>query len=195
MQLKPFLTAILATGMASASTDKIVEVTEYNAVALHHGNKDLDHAALQASKGRFALKLKNQGASCDSGKYENEITFNINKDGELSLYTWGNNPQVAYVDRSGMGQGILAFATYGGVGGFNYPKNAETKGWKVAKNGNLTFDGKGFLACPNSKKAGGSYSIWADVGVKNPGGHKNCVSISIRASKDKNPVACVYSAA
>ncbi|KAF5572529.1 cell wall protein [Fusarium pseudoanthophilum] len=192
MHFSTIFTTIVAAGMASAASDKIVEVTEYNAVALH-GNKETINAALQASNSRFALKLKNQHAACDRGLTENKVTFDINKDGELSLNTWGNNPQVAYVDRSGMGQGILAYATYGDKG-FNYPKNAETKGWKVAKNGDLTFGGKGFLACPNSKKAGGSYTLWADVGIKNPGGNKNCQAITVRATKDKNPVSCVYSA-
>ncbi|OBS25154.1 hypothetical protein FPOA_05689 [Fusarium poae] len=187
MHFTILFTTILAAGMASAA-----EVTEYNAVALRQGHKEIDHAALQASNGRFALKVKNQGAACDRGVTENKVTFNINKSGELSLYTFGKNPQVAYVDRSGMGQGMLGYATYGDKG-FNLPKNAETKGWKVAKNGDLTFGGKGFIACPNSKKAGGSYSIWADVGNKNPGGNQNCQAITVRATEDKTPVACVYS--
>ncbi|RGP71264.1 cell wall [Fusarium longipes] len=188
MHFTSFLTTVLAAGMVSAS-----EVTEYNAVALRNGNKEINNAALQASNGKFFLKLRDQHASCDKGLKENQVTFNINKSGELNLYTFGNNPQKAYLDRSGMGQGNLGFATYGDKG-FNLPKNAETKGWKVAKNGDLTFGGKGFIACPNSKKAGGSYTLWADVGIKNPAGNSNCQPITVRTTKDKSPVACVYSA-
>ena len=191
MHFSTLFTTVLAAGMVSAAAPG--EVTGYNAVALSKGNKEINNKALQATNGRFALKVKNQGASCDRGLTENEVTFNINKFGELNLYTF-QTAQKAYVDRSGMGQGILGYATYADKG-WNLPKNAETKGWKIAKNGDLTFDGKGFVACPNSKKAGGSYTLWADVGIKNPGGNKNCAPITVRTTKDKNPVACVYSAA
>ncbi|KAF5658274.1 cell wall protein [Fusarium heterosporum] len=170
MHFSTVFSAILAAGIASAASEKIVEVTEYNAVALH-GNKETNNAALQASNGRFALKLRNQHASCDRGLIENEVKFNINKDGELSLYTWGRNPQVAYIDRSGMGQGIFAYATYGDKD-FNTPRTLRQRA--------------------GNKKAGGSYTLWADCG-KNPGGNKNCQAITIRAIKDKKPVACVYS--
>ncbi|GKU11105.1 cell wall protein [Fusarium langsethiae] len=178
MHFTTFLTTIVAAGMASA--------TSYNAVAVS-SNKNINNSALQASKGNFALKLKNQGATCDRGLTENQVTFSLNKDGELNLFTFQNS-QVAYVDRSGMGQGKLGYTTIADKG-LVIPKNAETKGWKIAANGDLTFAGKGLIACPYDD----SYSLWVDAGVKNPAGNSNCQAVTIRAKKDDKPVACVYS--
>ncbi|KAM0293742.1 hypothetical protein HYE67_000054 [Fusarium culmorum] len=178
MHFTTFLTTVVAAGMASATT--------YNAAAVS-SNKNINGSALQASKSGFALKLKSQGAACDKGLTENKVTFSINKDGELNLYTFQNS-QVAYVDRSGMGQGKLGYATIADKG-LVIPKNGETKGWKVAANGDLTFDGKGLIACPYD----GSYSLWVSAGVNNPGGNSDCQAVTIRAKKDDKAVACQYS--
>ncbi|KAF4950913.1 hypothetical protein FSARC_13049 [Fusarium sarcochroum] len=184
MQVKAILlTPLLAAGIVSAAPQKS---TKFEALALRSAS-EIHFAGLQATKSHLSLNVKSQGASCDAGKKENQATFNL-VDGELYLYKTDNPPQQLYVDRSGMGQGIIGYTT----GAEPAPKNAERKGWKIDKDGNLTFGGNGFIACPNSKKSGGSYSVWASAGVSNPGGNKNCLGFSARTAEIKKPVGCLY---
>ncbi|KAG7433191.1 Cell wall protein phiA [Fusarium oxysporum f. sp. raphani] len=184
MQVKAILlTPLLAAGIVSAAPQKS---TQFEALALRSGS-EIHFSGLQAAKSHISTNLKKQVASCDKGKTDNRATFNLIGD-ELFLYKTDNPPQQLYVDRSGMGQGVLGYTT----GVEPIPRNGEQNGWKIDKNGNLTFKGKGFIACPNSKKAGGSYSVWVDAGVSNPGFNKNCVGFSARTFKIEKPTGCLY---
>jgi hypothetical protein len=183
MQIKAILlTPLLAAGIVSAVPQKS---SQFEVMALRSASP-IHFAGLQASKSFLSLNLAKQGASCDK-KSDNHATFNLVGD-ELYLYKTDNPPQQLYVDRSGMGQGVLGYTT----GVQPIPKNGERKGWKVDKNGNLNFKGAGLIACPNSKKAGGSWSVWVDAGVANPGGNKNCLGFTARTIKIEHPISCEY---
>ncbi|KAF5025350.1 hypothetical protein F66182_2561 [Fusarium sp. NRRL 66182] len=182
MLFKSIIAPLALVGSVSAAPQKS---TKFEVMALNSGT-EIHTAGLQAAKSGLALGLKDQGASCDA-KSNNKATFNL-VDGELFLYKTDNPPQQLYVDRSGMAQGLIRYTT----GVEPAPRNAERKGWKIDKNGNLNFDGAGFIACPNSKKAGGSYSVWLSSGVSNPGGNKKCLSFSAHIGKIEKPVGCLY---
>ncbi|KAF4976034.1 hypothetical protein FZEAL_7252 [Fusarium zealandicum] len=183
MQIKALLlTPLLAAGFASAAPQKS---TTFEAIALRSASK-IHHEPLQAVKNHLALNVAKQGASCDA-KSDNNAVFNLVGD-ELFLFRRSATPQQLYVDRSGMGQGVIGYTT----GAQSPPRNSERKGWKIDKDGNLTFDGDDFLACPDSKKAGGSWRVWANVGIRSPADSKNCQRFSARVLKDTKPNSCEY---
>ncbi|EEU45673.1 hypothetical protein Neosp_004432 [[Neocosmospora] mangrovei] len=183
MQIKAILlTPLLAAGIVSAAPSKPVQ---FEAMALRSASP-IHFSAIQASKSFLSLNLAKQGASCDK-KSDNHAVFNLVGD-ELYLYKTDNPPQQLYVDRSGMGQGVLGYTT----GAQGIPSKAERKGWKIDKSGNLNFNGAGFIACPNSKKAGGSWSVWVDAGNANPGGNKGCLGFTARTIKTTTPNSCEY---
>lgn len=190
MQVKTlFLTPLIAASMVSAAPKKTTAEI-FQGLALRSAS-DIHFNYLQASEERFSLKLKKQGASCDRNVKTNEATF-VLSDGELFLYKTDNPPQQVYVDRSWMGQGTMGYTT----GAQPRPRNAEEKGWALDKTGNLTFDGKGFIACPNTDKKDkpdGTWAVWVYAGVDQPGWGKNCVSFDVRAAKVSKPVGCYYS--
>lgn len=85
-----------------------------------------------------------------------------------------------------IGQGKLGFTT----GAQPAPRNAERDTFELDASDDLTFNGAGFLACPNA--IDGAYSVWVSSGVNNPGGNEDCVGISARAVEVKEPNSCVY---
>ncbi|KAM5354451.1 hypothetical protein ACJ41O_001100 [Fusarium nematophilum] len=183
MQIKALLLApLVAAGVVSAAPQKS---TQFEALALRSASP-IHFEGIQAAKSFISLNLAKQGASCDR-KSDNQATFNLVGD-ELFLYRKSATPQQLWVDRSGMGQGVLGYTT----GAQPAPRNAERKGWKIDKNGDLTFNGAGFIACPNSSKAGGSWSVWVSAGVKQPGGNKGCLGFTARTVKTTKPNSCLY---
>lgn len=66
----------------------------------------------------------------------------------------------------------------------------ELKGWSMDANKNLVFKGEGFVACPHS--IDGSWSLWLDVGLDQPGGNKGCLGFTARTLENKKPVSCRY---
>lgn len=84
------------------------------------------------------------------------------------------------------GQGNLGYTT----GAQPPPRNGERTGWVLDEVGDLTLNGAGFIACPNS--IDGAWSLWVSAGVNQPGGNEGCLSISARATEVKNPDSCVY---
>lgn len=54
----------------------------------------------------------------------------------------------------------------------------------------LTFNGAGFLACPNSIE--NSWSVWVSAGVDQPAGNSNCTGIEVEAVALTDPVSCSY---
>lgn len=180
MQIKAILFApLVAAGFASAAPSK-----QYNfeAIALRSASP-IHFAGVQASQNGIFLNLAKQKATCDR-KSDNLATFSL-VDGQLSLYRKSATPQTLFVDRSGMGQGVLGYTT----GAQSTPRNGERKGWKVDKYGDLSFNGSGFIACPNEK---GSWSVWVSAGVDQPGGNKGCLPFVVRTVKTDKPNSCLY---
>ncbi|OLN86996.1 Cell wall protein phiA [Colletotrichum chlorophyti] len=138
----------------------------------------------QAAKGSIFLQLPSQNATCDS-EDTGAATFYL-KDGGLYLYAASATPQQLYADRSGMGQGNLGYTTGAQPG----PRNGERTGWTIDSYGDLTLDGAGFLACPNSIE--GAWSIWVSAGINNPAGNTGCLGISVRAVQINEPNSCSY---
>ncbi|RYO76345.1 hypothetical protein DL762_009810 [Monosporascus cannonballus] len=143
-------------------------------------------ASISASQSNLFLHLPKQGASCDV-EDPGYATFSL-IDGGLFLYAASATPQQIYVDRSGMGQGKLGYIT----GAQPPPRNAEMDGWVVDESGNLSLDGAGFLACPDSIE--GSWSLWIGAGVAQPGGNSGCLGISARVVEAAKPISCYYTA-
>lgn len=69
------------------------------------------------------------------------------------------------------------------------PAGSEFLGWKLS-NVILTFKGKNLIACPNSIE--GSWSVWVDVGVAQPGGNSGCVPFTAKPIVDQTPNKCTY---
>lgn len=160
----------------------------FRIMAIRSGS-DLQYASVQALSNGLRINNPSQGASCgpDPRDY---ATFYINDSGDLYLYT-ANPPQQIYVDRSGMGQGIIQYTT--GVQGIG--KNQERGPFSI-KDGELVFDNRNgeptyFQACPGAN--GGGYSVWLS-GVANPGGNKDCVGFKARILKEENAEKCSYTA-
>ena len=86
----------------------------------------------------------------------------------------------------GTGQGKLGYTTGAQPG----PRNGERETFAVDDNDNLTFNGAGFIACPNA--IDGAWSVWVNAGVANPGGNKDCLGFTARAVENEDPNSCVY---
>ncbi|WYZ38071.1 hypothetical protein EsH8_II_001577 [Colletotrichum jinshuiense] len=140
----------------------------------------------QAAKGSIFLQLPNQNATCDEPEVNDAATFYLTRDGGLHLYAAADTPQQLYADLSSMGQGKLGYTT----GRQAAPANSETTGFTIDQYGDLTLEGAGFLACPNSLED--SWSVWISAGINNPAGNTNCLGVSIRAVEVAKPNNCVY---
>ncbi|KAL4745805.1 hypothetical protein BDW72DRAFT_46159 [Aspergillus terricola var. indicus] len=176
-------TAALAS-LAAAATAAPATPETFGLVAIHSGDA-VQYSGFNAALGSIFAGLPKQNATCE-GADSGFATFYI-KDGALYLYG-SEETQEIYVDRSGMGQGLIGYTTGDNASG---PRNGERTGWSIDDNNHLVFDGNSLIACPNS--IDGAYSIWASAGVANPGGNKNCVGIAARVEKTDSPVACTYS--
>ncbi|KAF1915313.1 hypothetical protein BDU57DRAFT_518216 [Ampelomyces quisqualis] len=188
--------AIIATSVALASATPIdggaVPKFDGNGVfrvmAIRSGS-DIQYANIQAATGGLRINYPKQNSSCSEPDI-NYASFTLSQDtGDLYLYT-ANPPLQAYVDRSGMGQGVLQFST----GAQPIGRNQERGPFKIDEDGNLVFAAAngvvGFQACPNA--LGGGYSVWL-AGATNPGGNSNCVGFVAKALKEDPRVKCHYS--
>ncbi|KAJ6126516.1 hypothetical protein N7523_002128 [Penicillium sp. IBT 18751x] len=180
MQIRNLLSAafLAATTTALPATQS----ETFGVVAIHSGSS-VQYSSFNAAKSSIFAGLKNQDASC-ARPNEQDATFYI-KNGSLFLYDASATPQEIYVDRSGMGQGVIGYTT----GAQGAPKNGERQGWAI-KDGHLQFAGKDLIACPNS--IDGAWSIWASAGIANPGGNEDCVGVAARVEKTSNPNGCLY---
>ncbi|KAF9877087.1 cell wall protein PhiA [Colletotrichum karsti] len=147
---------------------------------------EVHFSTFQAAKSSIFLQLPSQEATCDQRNGTDAATFYLSQDGGLYLYAASATPQQLYADRSGMGQGKLGYTT----GAQPAPRNGERTGWTVDSYGDLTLDGAGFLACPNSIE--GAWSVWVSSGVSNPAGNTDCLGISVRAVAVSAPNSCSY---
>lgn len=156
----------------------------------------IQYGAVQARNGGFVINGP-QNSTCAIGNTDtpvsgiNYASFSLSQDdGSLYLYT-DNPPHQAFVDRSGMGQGIIRYTT----GVQSIGKSQERGPFKIDDEGNLVFAGSqngstGFQACPNA--LGGGYSVWL-AGATNPGGNSDCVGFEMKALKEVQPLKCSYS--
>jgi hypothetical protein len=142
---------------------------------------------VQAVKGGLSINAPKQNSSCTDPE-ANYASFFLTEEGDLYLYT-SNPPLQAYVDRSGMGQGVLQFTT--GVQPIG--RNQERGPFKVNDESNLVFAAAngvvGFQACPGAAENG--YSVWLS-GVSTPAGIEGCIPFAMKALKEETPVKCLY---
>ncbi|KAK5637522.1 hypothetical protein RRF57_013237 [Xylaria bambusicola] len=144
----------------------------------------------QAALSSIFLFLPSQNATCDDGQKPtnpNYATFALSEDGGLYLYANSATPQQLFVDRSGMGQGKLGYTT----GAQPAPRNSERTAFSIDEYGDLSFNGAGFIACPNS--IDGAWTIWVDAGFANPGGNSDCLGLAARTVKiEEGANSCSY---
>lgn len=172
-----------------SNSSSIPDNTPFGLLSLRSGSA-VHLTPFSARKGGLALGVPagEQGATCETET--NTANFYLSE-GALYLYTPSNVTQELYVDRSGMGQGVLQYSTT--PGGYGAVRNAETEGWAIDSTGDLTFDGAGLLACPGTANSTeGPWSLWVGTGVTNPGGNVGCLGISTRAIEAAAPNACTY---
>lgn len=147
---------------------------------------DIQYGSVQAANSGLLINAPKQNASCSADV--NYASFTLSS-GALYLNT-ENPPQQIYVDRSGMGQGVIQYTT----GAQPASRNSERTTFSIDENSNLVFNGGngpsvGFQACPGALSGG--YSVWLS-GNENPGGNSGCVGFVARALKEDNPVSCSY---
>ncbi|KAJ8108806.1 hypothetical protein OPT61_g7914 [Boeremia exigua] len=179
--------ALVSASPCGQATEAEIKTGDVFRIMTIRSGSDIQYGSLQAAQTGFLVNTPSQNASC--GADVNYASFWLSEAGELYLNT-DNPPQQAYVDRSGMGQGVFAYTT--GVQGA--PRNSERTGFTIDDNSNLVFRDQtnqdiGFQACPNERLGG--YSVWLDS-VTNPAGSSNCVGFIARALKEENPVKCMY---
>lgn len=197
MQLKTTLLSLFAVAATAAPTDgasctapprKFGIMSLRSASPIHFGQ-------VSAYQNKIVMNLPEDelNAQCANGVSRKDATFYI-KDGELFLYTPKDIVQRFLVDRSGMGQGVLQYATYAkdevpaAPGG-----RFETKGWAVDENDNLTFNGVGLQACPwDIKDPNTKWYIWVAASSA-PAGQQDCLGFNARTLTVDAPVQCTYS--
>lgn len=178
---------VSASPLGTAPTDTKIKAGDVFSIMALRSASDIHFASLQAANSGFLLNTSKQNASCSENV--NYASFRLTDAGELFLNT-ENPPQQAFLDRSGMGQGVFRYTN--GVQGPT--RNGEVIGFTLDENSNLVFKDRtgkenGFQACPGALPSG--YSVWLDTN-QNPGGNQNCLLFSARAVKQDKPVTCSY---
>ena len=173
---------VAATPAGVTNADKIGPNQVFQIMTLRTGTP-LQYGTVTANRRGLQVNNPSQKAFCGP-EPRDYAQFSLTEEGELYLYT-ANPPQQMYVDRSGMGQGIIQYTT--GVQGM--PRNGERKGFSITADNYLQFDGAGFQACPSSDNTG--YNIWLG-GQENPAGNKDCIPFTAQALKVEDPVKCSY---
>ncbi|KAK7953175.1 cell wall protein PhiA [Apiospora saccharicola] len=185
--------ATVATAMAAPAPQVPAgnpnpDLVTFGVISIASGSKVQNAGWGAMHKGLFTGAKPQEGASC-YGPAQDFATFVLNKpEGTLSLLTDGKPWQQLFVDRSGMGQGMMQYTT----GAEPAPRNAERDGWAINDEQHLTFGGSdGFLACPAGEAD--LYRVLPYVGIDSPAGYTNCTSIAARVVVATNPVQCLYS--
>ncbi|KAF6825240.1 cell wall protein PhiA [Colletotrichum musicola] len=182
----PTFTAV-TNGTTNGTAPGLPADAKFQLMALRSASP-VHFSKFQAALSSVFLQLPSQNATCDDREAvaaSEAATFYL-QDGGLYLYAASATPQQLYADRSGMGQGKLGYTT----GAQPAPRNAERTGWAVDSFGDLTLDGAGFLACPNSIE--NSWSVWVSAGVSQPAGNADCLGVSVRAVQVSEPNSCSY---
>ncbi|KAF2849403.1 hypothetical protein T440DRAFT_469495 [Plenodomus tracheiphilus IPT5] len=178
---------VSASPCRPSTTDSQIKDGDPFTILTIRSGSDLQYGSFQAANGGLLINTPQQNASCATDA--NYATFQLNN-GSLYLYT-DNPPQQIFVDRSGMGQGVVQYTT--GVQGIG--KNGERGPFAIDEENHLVFRGPGiqgdfgFQACPNARPGG--YSVWLD-GNTNPAGNSGCLGIAARPIKADKPNKCSY---
>ncbi|KAH6615575.1 hypothetical protein B0J18DRAFT_283546 [Chaetomium sp. MPI-SDFR-AT-0129] len=196
MQLKVFLTLFAAAASAALLDDVPEAPRKLTLMALRSGAV-FHPGIISASQNKLWLSLPADklDAECQDGQQHTAATVYI-QDGKLVLYGTGKADegkevpvQQFVVDRSGNGQGELNYYTQ--------PADAppptgdlEVVGWEIDTSENLTFKGNNLIACP---AADGSWAVWVNADVQNPGGNEGCLGFVTRVEGNYVPVGCEYS--
>lgn len=150
----------------------------------------LPHSKFQAANRSIYVDTDKQNATCSEDV--NYATFKLNN-GSLFLVT-ENEPQQIVVDRSGMGQGNIAYTTGAQA---TIGRNQQRGPFGFNDEGSLVFIGQGiqldegFLICPNAFPSGSS--VWlGNHPESNPGFNKGCLAAVARPTKVEKPVTCAY---
>ncbi|UKZ91448.1 uncharacterized protein TrAFT101_006426 [Trichoderma asperellum] len=157
--------------------------TAFDVLALRSASL-IHFAQVSASRSSLFLGLPLSNATC-KGESSGHATFYIANQ-ELVLYSSEGETQKIFVDRSGMGQGVIGYVT----GSLPLPRYGELKGWSIDTNKNLWFNNQSLVACPNS--IDDSWSLWLDLGLSQPGGNEGCLGIAARTLENEEPVSCLY---
>ncbi|KAI0098017.1 hypothetical protein GGR51DRAFT_539020 [Nemania sp. FL0031] len=177
------------TSASTPTSTAVVPGDKFGLLALRSASP-IHFAEFSAALSSIFLNLPAQNATCDNGSTPttaDSATFTLSEDGALYLYAASATPQQLYVDRSGMGQGKLGYTT----GAQPAPRNGERTAFAIDEYGDLSFNGAGFIACPNS--IDGAWSVWVDAGVANPAGNSGCLGLSARTVKIADtPNSCLY---
>lgn len=178
------LVALLgAASAAPALQARCIEAYDYFGLTAIRSGSPVHLSSFQAQNGRIFAGLAAQGATCDNAT--NTATFYLGDDGALNLYGEDAPFQKAFVDASGMGQGVFGYTT----GAQPAPKNGQQYNFTVDGDNHLNFLGSAnFIACPYND----AFTIWADAGVSNPAGNQNCTSIAVLATKIDDAISCAY---
>ncbi|KAK7431617.1 hypothetical protein QQZ08_001835 [Neonectria magnoliae] len=176
------ITPLLTAGLASASIAP--KLITFELLALAPGT-EIHFSGFQAATSNIVINLAEQNAVCRT-ESDNLATFSL-VGGNLFLYQQPKLLQQLYVDRSAGGQGKLGYTTNPQPS----PPRSERTGWRVELNGNLTFRGAGFIACP-AGTADGPWTVWVDVGTSQPGGGVGCVPLTARTITTVSPNSCQY---
>ncbi|CAN8105521.1 unnamed protein product [Discula destructiva] len=166
----------------SNSTSTIAAGDKFGLMALRSGS-EVHFLPFQAYNSSISAGSVDMGATCDTDS--SSAYFTLNAAGELDLYSTDAPWQTAFVDASGMGQGIFGYTT----GAQPMVENGQRGVFAFDASDNLSFNGQGFLACP---KTDGTFSIWVSTGAASPGGNTDCVGISVRGTKAAAAVSCLY---
>ncbi|KAI1121216.1 hypothetical protein F5Y10DRAFT_105599 [Nemania abortiva] len=178
-----------ASASPSPTSTAVVPGDKFGILALRSASP-IHFAQFSAALSSIFLNLPSQNATCDDGTNPttaDSATFTLSEDGGLYLYAASATPQQLFVDRSGMGQGKLGYTT----GAQPAPRNGERTAFSIDEYGDLSFNGAGFIACPNS--IDGAWSVWVDAGVANPAGNSGCLGLSARTVKIAGTAdSCLY---
>ncbi|KAL6701573.1 hypothetical protein J3F84DRAFT_355207 [Trichoderma pleuroticola] len=169
--------------LSSATAAPPPALRTFDVMALRSASP-IHFAQMSAARSGLFLNLPLQNATC-KGESSGHATFYIANE-ELVLYSCEGEKQKVFVDRSGMGQGIVGYL----FGSQSLPRYGESKGWRVDKDKNLFFKDAGLIACPNS--IDGSWRIWLGLGFLEPGGNKGCLGLTARTLDNNKPVSCRY---
>ncbi|TFB02855.1 Cell wall protein phiA [Trichoderma ghanense] len=181
-QLVSLFSLLLSSATAAPSSPP--EPKTFDIMALRSASP-IHFSQVSAAKSGLFLDLPAQNATCKGDESKGSATFYVENE-ELVLYSSEGVKQKVFVDRSGMGQGIVGYIT----GDASLPRYGELKGWKVDADQNLWFKDTGLIACPNS--IDGSWKIWLDLGLQQPGGNTGCLGFTARTLEIAKPVSCQY---
>jgi hypothetical protein len=193
MKLSPTTTLLSSIALASASPcgspfPRPGPNDVFRLMSIRSGSA-IQYGAVQAKLSSFYINSPSQNSTC-ADPTTNYASFTLSESGDLYLYT-DNPPLQAFVDRSGMGQGVFQYSS--GVQPIG--RNQERGPFKIDEQGNLVFAGNGnaeptgFQACPDA--LGGGWSVWL-AGATNPGGNEGCVGFTMKALKENEPQKCLY---